>query len=324
MATAPGADSRIFTTWNQVKSSEGADAVGTKTGRLSATWFMNMPKEFNPLFAHEEPDPVKRQKLPKCPIAGLPSLPLCRGYIVPWSKDHVLIDRDYSQQEPRILAHFDGGALMEKYLENPWIDFHDYAKAELEAMGKLYDRKPVKNTNLGLIYGMGVGKLAAKNDMTVEEAGELKKAILLLYPGLKDMYKDMRVRAETGVPIRTWGGREYYCEEPVLHDNKWIKFDYKMVNKLIQGSAADCTKEAIIRYWKNKAPEDRLYLLVHDEMLASVPKKRRDLAMAIMREAMESIEFDVPMLTEGDVSEESWAALQTYDKKGRVVHGSAR
>lgn len=316
LATANASGGLIYTTWNQTKTPSGDSNVGTRTGRLSSTPnFQNIPKEFKAIFLHEDP---KDKKLPKCPFKDLPPLPKVRSYITPFA-GHVMIDRDYSQQEPRILAHFDGGALMDKYLENPWIDFHDYAKAELEKMGKFYDRKPVKNTNLGLIYGMGVGKLAAKNDMTVEESGELKKAILQLYPGLKEMYKDMKVRAKSKTPIRTWGGREYYCEEPKLIDGRIREFDYKLVNVLIQGSAADCTKEAIIRYHAAKHPEAKIILNVHDQVTASVPKKILKTEMEVLRKCMESVEFDVPILSEGAISSTNWDELQDYDKKGKVL-----
>lgn len=315
LATADASGGLIFTTWNQTKTPSGDSNVGTRTGRLSSTPnFQNIPKEFQPIFHHEAPE----KKLPKCPWKDLPPLPKVRSYITPFVGE-VFIDRDYSQQEPRILAHFDGGALMEKYLENPWIDFHDYAKAELEKMGKFYERKPVKNTNLGLIYGMGVGKLAAKNDMTVEESGELKKAILQLYPGLKEMYKDMKIRAKSKQPIRTWGGREYYCEEPKLVDGRIREFDYKLVNVLIQGSAADCTKEAIIRYHAAKHPSARIVLNVHDQVTASVPKKIYKAEMEVLRRTMESVEFDVPILSEGSVSDTNWDELRDYDKKGKVL-----
>ena len=311
----------IYTTWHQTKSTESGGAVGTRTGRLSSTPnFQNIPKTFDIIFVDDVEVHLRRKsKLPKCPLKGMPPLPNIRGYIIPYEKDHVLIDRDYSQQEPRILAHFDGGALMQKYLDNPWIDFHDSAQEELAKVGKIYDRKPVKNTNLGLIYGMGNGKLAAKNDMTVEEAAELKKAILQLYPGLKEMYGDMKLRAKNGDPIRTWGGREYYCEPPKLVDGRIRTFDYKLVNVLIQGSASDCTKEAIIRYHKAKGPEDRLILNVHDQLTASVKRSRIKVAMEILRREMESVEFDVPILSEGAISETNWADLRNYDKKGVLV-----
>lgn len=305
----------IFTTWNQIKAPKDDRSVGTRTGRLSSTPnFQNIPKEFLAIFFHENP----KLKLPKCPFKDLPPLPRVRSYITPF-KGEVMIDRDYSQQEPRILAHFDGGSLMDKYLADPWIDFHDYAKAELEKMGKFYDRKPVKNTNLGLIYGMGVGKLALKNDMTVEESAELKKAILLLYPGLKEMYRDMKVRAKMKTPIRTWGGREYYCEEPRLVEGRIREFDYKLVNVLIQGSAADCTKEAIIRFDAAREPAWRLLLNVHDQLTASVPKKDVKRAMEVLKTCMQSVEFDVPILSEGSTSSTHWDELKDYDKKGVLL-----
>jgi DNA polymerase I-like protein with 3'-5' exonuclease and polymerase domains len=318
IASVPFGQPRIYTTWNQTKSAESGSAVGTRTGRLSSTpSLMNIPKEFEPIFWSKE-----HPKLVKMPFQ-LPPLPLVRSYVIPF-EDHVLIDRDYSQQEPRILAHFDGGELMEKYIVQPWIDLHDYAKDELEKMGKFYARKPVKNTNLGLIYGMGVAKLATKNDMSVDESADLKKAILKLYPGLAAMYKDMKRRAREKEPIRTWGGREYYCEEPKLIEGRIREFDYKLVNVLIQGSAADCTKEAIIRLHREivrvgKACSWFILLNVHDQITCSVPRRDMNTAMELMRVCMEGIEFDVPMLSEGAVSTTNWAELRNYDKKGNMV-----
>jgi DNA polymerase-1 len=322
LATADKSGGYIFTTWNQIKTPSGDSNVGTRTGRLSSTPnFQNIPKVFNAIFAHEDP---KNKKLPKSPWKDLPPLPNVRSYITPFKGD-IFIDRDYSQQEPRILAHFDGGALMDKYNEDPWIDFHDFAKAELEKVGKFYERKPVKNTNLGLIYGMGAPKLAVKNDMTVEESKELKDAILKLYPGLKQMYKDMKTLARNNEAIHTWGGREYYCEPPKMIDGRMRHFDYKLVNVLIQGSAADCTKEAIIRFsrecMKLGKTAWKIVLNVHDQITVSVPniKKEYVYAMEVLRACMEGVEFDVPMLSEGAISTTNWAQLKDFDRKGVLV-----
>lgn len=319
LKTAEKSNGLIFTTWNQTRAPKGDANVGTRTGRLSSTPnFQNIPKEFSPIFKHEEKDPKRSKLLPKSPFADLAPLPKVRSYITPFPGE-ILIDRDYSQQEPRILAHFDGGSLMEKYIAEPWIDFHDYAREELEKMGKFYDRKPVKNTNLGLIYGMGVGKLAERNNMSVDEAKSLKEHILKLYPGLKNMYADMRRRADNNQPIRTWGGREYYCEPARVVDGRMKKFDYKLVNVLIQGSAADCTKEAIIRFYAAKKPQWKLLLNVHDQLTASVPIEEYHKAMEVLRQAMESVEFDVKILTEGTTSTTNWDDLKSYDKKGKRI-----
>lgn len=319
LATAEQSNGLIFTQWNQVRAPKGADNAGTRTGRLSSTPnFQNIPNEFKAIFKHDTSDRKFRRTLPKSPFDNLPPLPKVRSYIVPFDGE-VLIDRDYSQQEPRILGHFDGDKILQKYAEDPWIDFHTSAQEELAKAGKHYDRKPVKNTNLGLIYGMGVGKLAERNDMSVEESSALKKSILQLYPGLKEMNADMKLRARTSTPIRTWGGREYYCEEPKVIGGRLRTFEYKMINVLIQGSAADCTKEAIIRYHAVKHPDAKIILNVHDQITVSVPKSILKSEMEVLRECMESVEFDIPILSEGDISETNWDELKTYDKKGELV-----
>jgi DNA polymerase I-like protein with 3'-5' exonuclease and polymerase domains len=305
----------IFTQWNQVRSPDG----GTRTGRLSSSGpnFQNIPKEFEKLFDGVD---EKGRALPKCPWKDLPPLPLCRSYVVPYYPDHVLADRDYSQQEPRILAHFEDGELMVQYTENPWIDYHDNAKEQLERVFKRpFKRKPVKNINLGIIYGQGIASLAVKNGETFEDTQTLQRAVLNLYPGLKDLRDSMKLRARAQEPIRTWGGREYYCEPPRVIDGQLRTFDYKMVNVLIQGSAADCTKEAIIRFYAVKEPHWIVLLQVHDELLLSVPAEELVWALEVLRATMESVEFDVKILSEGSWSDRNWAALVDYDKKGKVV-----
>ncbi len=318
LQTAQASGGLIYTTWHQTRSPAQGGLVGTRTGRLSSTPnFQNIPNQFEPIFQHEAEDPALRRKLPKAPFA-LPPLPAIRSYVIPF-KGEVLLDRDYSQQELRILAHFDDGALQAKYQANPWLDMHDDTQAELAKVGKIYQRKAVKNTNFGLIYGMGVGKMAEKNGMPVDEAKGLKTAVLKLYPGLKELYATMKQRAKANQPIRTWGGREYYCEPAKLINGRLQEYDYKLVNVLIQGSAADCTKEAIIQFWQRRRPTWKLILNVHDQLTVSVPIKDREAAMLALKTAMESIPFDVPMLTEGKTSAKSWGDLQPYDKRGLRV-----
>jgi DNA-directed DNA polymerase len=308
----------IYTTWNQVKAPRGAgNAIGTRTGRLSSTPnFQNIPKSFKSHFKTKD-TPDK----PAAPIE-LPALPKIRSYVVAFPGE-VLVDRDFSQQEVRILAHYDGGVLLEIYQSNPWVDFHTSTQETLADRGKVYERKFVKTVNFGLIYGMGNGALAASLGITVEEAAKIKKDILTLYPGIKELYKDMKACAKTHTPIHTWGGREYYCEEPKMVNGAYREFDYKMVNTLIQGSAADCTKEAIIRFHAAKRPSWRILLNVHDQITVSVPPEDMEEAMEVLRTAMESIEFDVEMLSEGSVSTTNWAELIKYDEKGKVIYEAA-
>jgi len=323
LKTAQQSGGVIYTQWNQTRATDSGGSVGTRTGRLSSTPnFQNIPKEFKPIFRHEELNPTKAKLLPVAPL-DLQPLPQVRSYVAA-RPGMVLLDRDYSQQELRILGHFEDGVLREAYEENPWLDVHDFATTMLQAdyglfPGQTHDeaRKPVKNTGFGLIYGMGIGKLALKSDITVDEAKRVKDAYLAIFPGLRDMYGEMKRRAKADEPIRTWGGRVYYCEPPKVIDGQLRHFDYKMLNVLIQGSAADCTKEAVIRYWAAKPASHQLLLTVHDELLVMCPKDEVDFGMRLLQEAMDGIKFGVPMLSEGKTTPTNWSTLKTYDKGGR-------
>ncbi len=323
LVTAEKSGGLIYTTWNQVKTYGERGNVGARTGRLSSTPnFQNIPKEFMPLFStHAKLMGMEElmKSLPPSPFDNLPLLPHIRGYVTPFPGE-VLLDRDYSQQELRILAHFIGGFMLDRYKADPWMDMHDFAMEELHKVGLMYSRKPVKNTNFALVYGMGYGALAEKNGTTVEEAKALKTAVLALYPPeLKLMYKEMKRRSKAGEPFRTWGGREYYCEPPKIIGNRIQEFDYKMVNALIQGSAADCTKESIVRYHDMRVNVSRFMLTVHDEQANSAQQRYWPEAMMAMKEAMESVEFDVPMLSEGTYSARNWSDLAEFDKHGKLV-----
>lgn len=314
LRVADETDGLIHTQWNQTRDGDEKKLFGAQTGRLSSTPnFQNAPsREFDYV--------TGAAALTKLLGWALPPLPVVRSYVIPFEGD-VFVDRDYSQQEPRILGHFEDGALLAQYLADPWTDVHDFAREKIiEKTHRQWDRRPVKDTNLGLIYGMGIAKLAAKTGLSFEDAKLLKTIIMKqIYPGIGDMYKDMKERSKAGVPIRTWGGREYYCEEPKIVNGQIREFDYKQLNKLIQGSAADCTKQAVINYF-DMAPEcDKLLLTVHDQLLSSVPAGRRDEAMEILQVSMEMVPFDVEMLSEGEWSATNWWDMDTYDKRGKRV-----
>ena len=320
LATAEKSSGLIFPVWHQTR---GGESGGARTGRLtcggkeSTGNFQNIPKEFEPIFGHE------LKGLPKCPVRGIPPLPLCRSYVVPYEEGHVLVGRDYSQQELRILAHFEGGAMKDQYDADPWLDFHDMTKENLERVFRRpFKRKPVKNQNFGIIYGQGIGSIAAKNGESYEDAKALREAIYVLYPGLKIIGREMKRKAKAGEPLVTWGGRENLCQPPAIVNGRIMTFDYRMMNTQIQGSAADATKEAMIRYWETKPKGHRLILTVHDELVSSVPVKDLKKAHTVMRTAMESVEFDVPMLSEGAFSTESWGAMKEFDSRGKVTYAN--
>ncbi len=295
---------RIHTSWSQTRNFEKGKAAGAVTGRLSSSPnFQNIPGVFREIY----PQGVK-------PPFPLPPLPEVRSYITP-EDGHVLLDRDYSQQELRILAEYAGGELFQAYESNPKLDLHEMVRAKLsEMLGYSLERKPVKTVVFGLIYGMGIAKMAHSGGVDVDAAQAIKNGVLALFPGIRGINQSMKTKSERHQPLRTWGGREYFCEPPKVIDETLKTFEYKMINVLIQGSAADCTKAAVINY--HRAPHaGHLLLTVHDEILLSVPKSEVDREMKALREAMAAVAFDVPMLSDGK-SGSNWGSLKAYE--GRV------
>jgi DNA polymerase I-like protein with 3'-5' exonuclease and polymerase domains len=294
-----GASGQMHTTWNQVRQTKGGmgDTGGTRTGRPSSDSpnFLNMPKAFKEGGIGEYVFPAH--------ITGLPQLPKVRSYILPDEKGHVIGRRDFAQQELRILGHFEDGALLQAYLENPLLDVHEFARAAIEDLiGLDVGRGVTKTLNFGYIYGQGLGSLAEKLDRTVEDVKSFRDAQMAAIPGLKKLSDDIKARSARDLPIRTWGGREYYVEPKQWSEkyDRWQTFEYKLLNYLIQGSAADITKESLIRYEEVRR-DGRLMLTVYDENNISVPKKAAKHEMLLLREAMMSIELDIPLMSDGEV-----------------------
>jgi len=297
----------MSTSWHQTKSSEGGGS-GTRSGRMSSSSpnFQNMPKDW---------DTKGDGYVHPAFLRSLPRLPMLRTYILPDTDNAVLLHRDYNQQELRILGHFEDGALMQAYNENPRLDVHDFVRGQIyQIFGMDVPRGKVKTLNFGMLYGMGMGALAEQMDTTVDEAKRLKKAQLSTMPGLKKLTDSIKEMSDDDQPIRTWGGRLYYKEPPIRMDNgRWIDFGYKLLNYLIQGSAADCSKQALINYHEIKR-NGRFMVAVHDENNASCPKKAVKSEMPLLREAMESVSFDVQMLSDAKVGP-NWGALVKYEEK---------
>jgi DNA polymerase I-like protein with 3'-5' exonuclease and polymerase domains len=293
-------DGRFYARFNQVRQDYhgggGKRQVGTATGRLSMSPnLQNAPRD----------DKDKR-------------LPRVRSYIVPGEllngkkrKGLCIVQRDYSQQELRILAHYENGPFLAKYRADPTIDAHNAVKQLIaEQVGIMLERRDTKDLNFGLIYGMGAAKTALKINRSLQETRKLIRAHMKSLPGVK-MLKDQLIELESsGEPLYTWGGRKYYCEKPkyVEKMGRTMTFGYKLLNVKIQGSAADCTKQAMLNYYEAGYDDEYpLFLQVHDELLALAPWTRRNDAHKKMREAMMDVDFNVPMLSDGKVAQLSWA-----------------
>jgi DNA polymerase I-like protein with 3'-5' exonuclease and polymerase domains len=286
-------DGRLHPNWNQVRQPRNDyKSKGTRTGRLSSDSpnFQNVPTEYTDNLGHELAVPE-----------GLHPVPYMRRYCLP-EPGHLWIKRDFSSQEIRILAHFEDGSLCEAYRADPGLDPHKMAQGLIEEMVHiLYARKDVKITGFSIIYGSGVRGLSAQLGQPYEDAFRIKASYLAALPGVQDLMESVQARGRAGQPIRTWGGRLYWAEPGKVIEGRWRDFYYKLLNYLIQGSAADHTKEAI-NDWQDMRSWDAIFLAtVHDELDLSVPEDAWAHHMAVLREAMDRDRFDVPIRSEGFV-----------------------
>lgn len=286
----------MFARFNQVRAGdEWGKKTGARTGRLSMS-----PNLQNVIRSDKD------ERVPRL-----------RDYIVPGPYAG-LAQRDYSQQELRLLAHYEDGPFLASYLANPDQDGHELVRALIRETTRIeLERRPVKDLNFGMIYGQGINLTAEKMGLPKDEARRLQRAHAASLPGLPDLQEQLKERARNGEPIWTWGGRRYYCEPPKVINGRRRSFEYKMLNKLIQGSAADVTKQAMINYdaLGDIAEENPLLLQVHDELILGLAR-RRDARRVheALRDAMADVPgIAVPMRSDGKLGFVSWHQLKKVE-----------
>ena len=305
---------RIHADINQIRSDDG----GTVTGR----------------FSYHNPN------LQQIPARDPDTGPLLRSLFLP-EKGMKWGCFDYSQQEPRLVAHYGIKAelpsayiIADEYNNNPGTDFHKIVSNMAEI-----PRSQAKVINLGLFYGMGKAKLQAELGVTEQKAKELFKQYHTKVPFVKQLTNRIMNIAQNKGMIRTLLRRRcrFPKYEPILRGSDWghyvspedheriqelqdmgphmkdnegnlIKdkngdpkknywynnpvrraFTYKALNRLIQGSAADMTKKAMIDLHKEGIIA---HIQIHDELDFSV---MNDLEAAKIKDIMENaVDLEVP------------------------------
>jgi DNA polymerase I-like protein with 3'-5' exonuclease and polymerase domains len=221
---------------------------------------------------------------------------------------------DYSSQEPRLLVHFAAShpdterdplvkSIVEEYQRGD-ADLHQMV-ADMAGIS----RKAAKTINLGIMYGMGVGKLANQLGLSDVQAKALMGEYQEKVPFVKKLATLASTRAEREGRIRTILGRlcRFDLWEPATFGyNKPMKYDdaqreyggmgrlrraftYKALNRVIQGSAADQNKLAMAEcYEEGLVP----LLTVHDELCFNVESDEQ--AARITKIMEEGLSLKVP------------------------------
>ena len=227
---------------------------------------------------------------------------------------------DYSQQEPRLLTHFarlvdqPGSGEVQKAYREKDLDFHQQT-ADMAGV----QRSLAKTIGLGVMYGMGYHKLARELDMEPQEAKKMLQDFHGKVPFMKGMLEAVMNRANSKGVIRTLLGRK--CRFDLWEPTQWgvhkalplnqaqtehgfaIKraYTYKALNRLIQGSAADQTKKAMVDVYEEMGMIPLIQ--VHDELDCSVKDEKEGKQI---KEIMENcVELEVPSKVDIEISE-SW------------------
>lgn len=191
---------------------------------------------------------------------------------------------DYSQIEYLLLGHFAVGPQAAWFREqaNAGVDFHTVA---MQATG-IPSRQVVKTFNYGVIYGMGWKTAMEKNYVLFEKLANEKNESIESFtretydnyhaklPVIRDTMTAVQNAARIQGYVKTIGGR--YQHKPKSRwdpiTGKVNDFLYKMLNKLIQGSAADILKFALCQaYTEGIFDILTMHITVHDENVVSIP-----------------------------------------------------
>ena len=213
---------------------------------------------------------------------------------------------DYNQQEPRLVVHY--AALQGFYsvedvvdaYKNENADFHQIV-ADMAGIGRFQ----AKTINLGLFYGMGKNKLQAELGTNKLQAEQLFKQYHSKVPFVKQLMDAVMSRAQQRGKVRTllgrlcrfhlWEPNQFGIHKPLPHDAALAEhgpgirraYTYKALNRLIQGSAADMTKKAMIDlHAEGIIP----HLQVHDELDISVQNKEEAKKIKDIMESTVSLE----------------------------------
>jgi DNA polymerase I-like protein with 3'-5' exonuclease and polymerase domains len=217
-------------------------------------------------------------------------------------KGYKMVVADYGQIEMIILAHLIGKGALFEGIKNG-MDPHSATAAALagidpdefmelvrqeDARAKAA-RQVAKGVNFAVVYGAGPEKVAAMAGISVAEAKRFLEIHQKMFPEIY-RFKDRVLQvAKTRRPahIRTLFGRKRRL--PALFSRDYGSRGYaerQAVNSLIQGSAADIIKLAMVRLHERLEPDMKLILSVHDELVTLCPEDKAERCADIVKEAM--------------------------------------
>ena len=217
-----------------------------------------------------------------------------------------IVAADYSQIELRIMAHLSGDdTLLDAFQHG--LDIHRATASEIfsVALDDVTDeqRRHSKAVNFGLIYGMSAFGLSKQLNVERKQAQSYIDQYFAQYPGVKAYMENTRETARERGYVETVFGRRLYLPDINAKNHNVRQYaERTAINAPMQGTAADIIKMAMIamdKWIRREAPEIKMVMQVHDELVFEVPDNLVDSGCESIRDIMQQVAaLDVPLLVD--------------------------
>jgi DNA polymerase-1 len=280
------------------------DMVNAETGRIHASF--NQTVTATGRLSSSDPNlqniPVRTElgrRIRRAFIAGAP--------------DTSLLSADYSQVELRVVAHCSGDPALRRAFDQD-RDIHRFVAAQVNDVAEEEVteemRQRAKAVNFGIIYGLSPYGLSKQIGLPVEEAERFIRSYFERYPKVEQFIGQTIEEARRDGHVRTLAGRRRRIEGLRGTGTARKAAERIAVNTVIQGSAADLVKLAMIAIHRGlPAVCERAHMLIqiHDELVFEVPDADVDAVSRFIEEKMSNaLELDVPLRVDIAVGK-NWA-----------------
>jgi DNA polymerase-1 len=229
---------------------------------------------------------------------------------------HVILAADYSQIELRLAAHMaDVPALRDAFANGE--DIHNRTAEELFGEVNRDTRGRAKTINFAILYGISRWGLAARLEISADEAQDMISRYYERFPGISTYITETIEKARSNGYTETLFGRKTWfprIKAPIQHERQGA--ERAAINAPIQGTSADIIKRAMVRMRPALIAaglrDVRMLLQVHDELVFEVPETEVDAAGEVIRSVMAEaaepmVKLSVPLGVEIGVGP-SWGA----------------
>jgi DNA polymerase-1 len=214
-----------------------------------------------------------------------------------------ILAADYSQIELRLLAHLSGDKQLIKAFKDD-RDIHRFVASQIydvpeqEVTDKM--RSSCKAVNFGIIYGQGPYGLSQSIGISQAQAKEFIENYFHRYSSIKDFMEQAVNKAKSKGYVETIMARRRRIKN-LNSKNKQRSSQARrlVINTLIQGSAADLIKIAMLNMYrdiKQKQMDVKMLLQIHDELVFEIPAKQADKLKKWVDDKMtEAMKLNVPL-----------------------------